>query len=78
MAESKTKDAPQVTPTQAEETADELLSTSSDARFSIYREATPEELDLADENLPPGPHTMQERGEPSESAPDPFGSRRKR
>lgn len=58
-SESDTTDAPKTTA----ETED---PTSSDARHSTYREATEDELDNHDGNPPPGPHTIQERGEPSE------------
>lgn len=71
MAESRSKaaeGAPEVSQQRAEQAAEELLSTSSDARHSSYREANPDELDLADEKLPPGRIVVQERGEPSEKA----------
>lgn len=56
-------------PARAEKAAtEEATRLSSDARFSTYREATADELDNADEVLPPGRHTMQEKGEADEGA----------
>jgi hypothetical protein len=59
---------PQQPPEVTQEEAEEDKRMSSDARFSTYREATEDELDNADDVLPPGPHVMQEKGEASEDA----------
>ena len=49
---------------KAEAPAEKALSRN--AAFSTYRAAKPDELDNADDKVPPGPHVIQERGEASE------------
>lgn len=55
---------------------EEQAAVSSDARFSTYREAKPDELGDVDEQLPPGRIVIQEPGEPSEGGGTPFSADR--
>jgi hypothetical protein len=46
--------------------SEEAAPVSRNAAFSTYREATGDELDNADDKVPPGRHVVQELGEASE------------
>jgi hypothetical protein len=77
MAEAKGgKTAEPAQQRDAQEVADEVRRTSSDARFSTYREAKRDELGEVDEKLPPGRIVVQERGEASEGGGKPFDADR--